>query len=246
MPLAMSSGESRPIENETLHIARLASTGRMALACAIQLHGLLDFAAASTLRLSHTGADRGARLLEEIRKVLVSASDITRQLLTAARRPEDAVMRVDLAELVDEMRPILGLIAGPDTFAAVVRDSVGAVILGNRGALEQVLVNLLVCEPGVKKTGRITISSGVVDWPGGEADDGTLLPPGVYAQLAVSDERCTMPPPPVDMRCDVCGTVPAIGLPLVAAIARAHGGGLVFHRTPSGALEHRVLFPAAT
>jgi hypothetical protein len=223
-------------QEETFEVARLASTGRLALACALHLHQLLERATAAALR---AGLDSGDAV--ELRGLLVRSKEVTRQLLTIGGRPPADSTLVDLGELLEEMRPLIAMIAGPDAFVVVVRDVAGVVALAERGALEQIVLNL-VCRATTGTRGRrIAVTSGRVEWAGGALPSGEVIAAGAYATLTISDE--------LDRRSDVfvapcatCGHVPALGLSIVAAIARASGGALIVH-DDAGAIEHRVLIP---
>lgn len=223
--------------SDALRLARLASTGRLALACALELRRLLGVAAGNAAAVA--GTERSTQL----REALGSAGDITRRLLTAAQRPSTTEI-IDLGDLVEEMRGLFGILAGADSVVVVVRGIAHVRVVANRGDLEQILVNLIDAPSDESGPRRITITSGVVDGP-------SAIPPGVpplqtrpHALLSVTDDLRTQTTPPTST-CARCGAVLGLGLPLVRAIASAHQGRLEVVSGSDGGVEYRVLLPLA-
>lgn len=218
--------------SDAFRIARLASTSRLALACARLVRHLLNQALG---RISRAPGIRAA----ELHDTLSSAGDITLKLLTiSSHRPECEATAVDLGDLVEEMRDLVGVLAGPETVVVSVRDAGEVHVRANRGDLEELVLNLVELTHEAQSR-RITITSGLVDWPGDEQ-----LVAGRHAMLAVSDDRriqavATAAP------CPTCGAVSALGLPLVRAIAASCGGVLVIVAATDGSVEHRVVLPVA-
>lgn len=216
---------------DAFRIARLASTSRLALACAKLVRHLLNQALG---RIARAPGSRAA----ELHDMLSSAGDITRKLLTISHRPEGEATSIDLGDLVEDLRDFVGVLAGPETVVVSVRHAGEVHVRANRGDLEELVLNLVEL-PHEAQSRRITITSGLVDWPGDEQ-----LVAGRHAMLAVSDDRriqavATAAP------CPTCGAVSALGLPLVRAIAASCGGVLVIVAATDGSVEHRVVLPVA-
>ena len=222
--------------SDALRLARLASTGRLALACALELRRLLSVAAGNAAAVP--GTERSTQL----REALGSAGDITRRLLTAAQRPSTTEI-IDLGDLVEEMRGLFGILAGADSVVVVVRGITRVRVVANRGDLEQILVNLIDAPGEDSGPRRITITSGVVDGPSA-APGVPPLPTRPYALLSVTDDQRAQAGPQTST-CARCGAVPALGLPLVRAIASAHQGRLEVVPGSDGEVEYRVLLPLA-
>jgi signal transduction histidine kinase len=217
---------------DAFRIARLASTSRLALACARLVRHFLNQALG---RIARAPGIRAA----ELHDTLSSAGDVTLKLLTiSSHRPECDPTSVDLGDLVEEMRDLVGVLAGPEAVVVSVRDAVGVHVWANRGDLEQLVLNLIEL-PHEAQSRRITITSGLVDWAGDER-----LAAGCHAMLSVSDDR-RVQAVAIAEPCPTCGAVSAVGLPLVRAIAAACGGALVIVGGTDGGVEHRVLLPVA-
>jgi signal transduction histidine kinase len=224
--------------SDVLRLARLASTGRLALVYALELRRLLGLAWGSMAAVEQSipGA-------AQMRDALGSASDITRRLLIAAQRPT-ATEVIDLGDLVEEIHDLFGIIAGPGAVVVIVRDSARVRTLANRGDLEQILVNLIEtrCDTAAGPR-RITITSGIIDSPAWATLAGARLG-GTCALLSVVDDQRTHVTSPRST-CARCGAVPALGLPLVQAIASAHNGAVRVQPGADGGVEYRVLLPLA-
>lgn len=217
-------------------MARLASTGRLAVACALELRELLSRASAGL------AAAPGSQASAQLRDVFDSASEITRRLLTAAQRPPTTEI-IDLGDLVEDMRRLLGILAGSHAVVVIVRGITHVRVVANRGDLEQILVNLIDA-PCAAPAGprRLTITSGVVEAPA--AAHGVRQPAAPQALLSVIDDLRSHAASPAPT-CGRCGAVPALGVPLVRAIADAHRGRLVVAPASGGDIEYRVLLPLA-
>lgn len=222
--------------SDALRLARLASTGRLALACALELRRLLSLAT------GNAAAAPGSERSTQLREVLGSAGDITRRLLTAGQRPSTTEI-IDLGDLVEEMRGLFGILAGPGAVVVIVRGNARVRVVANRGDLEQILVNLIDSPADAAITRRITITSDVVDGPVGAPPGMPPIAARPGALLSVTDDlRAPLASP--TSACARCGAVPALGLPLVRAMASAHQGRLVV--VPGdGGVEYRVLLPLA-
>ena len=223
--------------SDALRLARLASTGRLAVACALELRRLLSLASGSAA--AAPGSERAALL----REALGSAGDITRRLLTAAQRPSTTEI-IDLGDMVEAMRGLFGVLAGPGAVVVIVRGNTRVRVVANRGDLEQILINLIDVREDVAGPRRIAITSGVIDGPAGDPPGVPPLAARPYALLSVTDDQRTQPASPTSA-CARCGAVPALGLPLVRAMASAHHGRLVVVPGIDGGVEYRVLLPLA-
>jgi hypothetical protein len=200
------------------------------MACARELHRLLGLCRS---RMSPLG----------LRALLGNAADITRSLLTTAQRPVTEAATIELGELVEELRPLVAVLAGTDAIVVAVRDAGRVRTVANRSDLEQILINLVEtpCESDVPGR-RITITSGIVDWPGGATAGGELAA-GRFALLSIiNDHRAATAS---IQPCARCGGLSAIGPSLASAIASARNGGLVAVPCADGGVDYRALLPLA-
>jgi signal transduction histidine kinase len=122
---------------------------------------------------------------------------------------------------------------------------------GDRGRIEQALMNLVVnARDAMEGAGRITVSTTRAPWPGGTTTCGARLEAGVYAVLCVVDEG-----PGVELHArarlfepfyttkGAAGT--GLGLPIVADVAHAAGGGVVVEEASGRGTSFRLLLPIA-
>src|SRR5581483_1224420 len=128
-------------EAELERAQRLDALGRLAPGIAHDFNNLLQviggYGAALRDRL-------GAAEAEEICKASARAAELTRQLLSFARR-ETAERRVlDANEVVADVATMLDRVIGEHVRLRIEADERGCGVLGDRAELEQVLVNLAV------------------------------------------------------------------------------------------------------
>ena len=116
------------------------------------------------------------------------ASSLTRQLLAFGRGQEPGREAIDLNKVVSNMEPLLRRLVGEYIEVVVVTGDDLHLVQGNRGQLEQIILDLAVnARETMPQTGRITIETrniqldeAFVHWhPGAK--------PGEYVMLAVLD-----------------------------------------------------------
>jgi CheY-like chemotaxis protein/two-component sensor histidine kinase len=129
-----------------------------------------------------------AQTLTDVAKAADSAAMLTRQLLAFSRRQIIEPRNVDLNELVENLRKMLGRLVGEDiTLVVKLRDGLGAVKV-DPSQFEQVVVNLVVNgRDATGSGGRIVIETDNVELDENSCQRRTNLVPGPYVMLAVSD-----------------------------------------------------------
>ena len=210
--------------SDVLHLARLASTGRLAVACAHELHRLFDL--------------RGANAIG-------NATDVTRSLLTAAHRPIADATLVDLGDLIEEMRPLFAILAGPDAIVVIVREAAGARTVASAAAISKT-------DPGQPDRAVVRGTGGRAP-PGdrsrhrglaGRRDRGRYADRRRTLRAARGHRRSPRPRArPRRALPALAAALASIGLTLVSAIASACGGGLIAVPGADGRVDHHVLLP---
>jgi signal transduction histidine kinase len=82
--------------------------------------------------------------VREIRSAAERAAGLTRELLTCARRHASPPASVDLHDLLASLEARIGRIAGESVQVELTLGATGAHVLGDRGDLEQTLINLAI------------------------------------------------------------------------------------------------------
>jgi hypothetical protein len=126
--------------------------------------------------------------LREIMKAGDRAATVTRQLLAFGRRAESRRRSVNLAHFVAEVEPVLRRLLGEDRRLVMLAEASPRVWV-DPGQLEHVLVNLgLNARDATPPGGTITLSTTAATLPHAvPAADGSMIPAGPYATLAMCD-----------------------------------------------------------
>jgi PAS domain S-box-containing protein len=223
----------KALERQFRQSEQLEATGRLAGGIAHDFNNLLGTIMTSAgLLVDELPAGSGAR--EDAEAIIIAvrrAGELTRQLLTLARRKSPQTTRIDLPALVATLEETARA-AAPNilvSFARVV-DSLEVIADTDdlRDALQCLITNAIEAMPTggtlSVETQRVTLL---------EADAATAqLPPGEYAMIAVSDSGVGMP---ADVMSNCFAPYfttkqqkknPGLGLATVFAIARQCAGGI--------------------
>ena len=177
------------------------------------------------------------------------AAAVTRRLLTFARRQPGEPTLVDANALVLELDKLLRRLLGANIELVVVPvDGLGPVFV-DPGALEQVLMNLVInARDAMPEGGRLAIQ--VQQRLLGTGDEGGL-PGGTYLELSVSDSGCGMDQGVLARLFEPFFTTKApgrgtgLGLATAQTIVHAARGTIRVESEPGLGSTFRVLLPRA-
>ncbi len=180
----------RHLEAQLRQAQRIDAVGQLAGGIAHDFNNLLTTILGSAdLLLELLPPDHpGREEAHECRKAAMRAAELTRQLLAFSRRQVLAPRVLHLNDVVADMDKMLRRLIGEhiDLRTALAHD-LGAV-RADPGQLEQVVVNLVVnARDAMSSGGNLTIATANADLTeaGGGAE--TLMAPGAYVVLSVSD-----------------------------------------------------------
>jgi PAS domain S-box-containing protein len=186
----------------------------------------------------------------EIRRVADRATELTRQLLTFARRQPSQPQPTDLNGVVRDVERLLRRLVRADIALELeLADSVPAAMV-DRGQLEQVLVNLVVnARDAIREGGRISIRTALVELDTAYREHGFDLSPGAYVQLAISDTGCGMSSEVQNKMFEPFYTTKSegtgLGLPTVYGIVRQAGGHISVYSEEGMGTTMKVFIPVA-
>jgi PAS domain S-box-containing protein len=196
-----------------------------------------------------------AQQREMARDILVAATrsaELTRKLLSFARRGQAQRMPVDVHALVAEVCAVLRRSIDRRISVSTRLTAPAAVVLGDSAELQNALLNLaLNARDAMPAGGRLSIETQSA-WISAE-DSGTLfgLAPGRYLQVAVSDTGIGMPRE-VQARLfepffttKPLGQGTGMGLASVYGAVRAHGGNISVYSEPGKGSSFRLYLPLA-
>ena len=248
---AILNAERRSLEIQLQHTDRLETVGRLAGGIAHDFNNLLtaiDAAAALAQDSVRAGEAVGVDLLEEISEATSRASQLTKQLLTFARRQPARFTEVDISKVVLRSRRMLRRLIGEDVHIAwsVVEEPL--IVVADPAQFEQVLVNLVV---NARDSGGSNIRVATSRWrpQGAEA---ARLEEKTFACLEVSDDGSGMPPDVVARVFEPFFTTKGaakgsgLGLATSYGIVRQASGDIRVESAVGQGTTFRVLWPMAT
>ncbi len=182
--------------------------------------------------------------LEQVREASDRAAQLTRQLLVFGRGEPGKRMLFDLNHTTREMIKMLGRIIGPQVTIDFQPSARPAEIVGDRGQIEQILLNLCVnARDAMAQGGALRI----VVQPA--AGNGEAEPPGV--ELIVSDTGAGMDKATLSRIYEPFFTTKppgrgtGLGLAVVYSVVQQHQGRIDVESEPGRGTTFTIRFPAA-
>ena len=193
---------------------------------------------------------RQARLLARSQEAVGHAVDLARRLLAFGREHPYRAEALDLAQVVNDMLPLIAHGLGARMTMALAPAEVALPIRSDRHSIEQALMNLCVnARDACQGHGRIDVALGLEDVAAGQ--DGTLRRAGGrYAYVEVRDDGCGMDAatrarifePFFTTKPEGMGT--GLGLAQVSGLMRQSEGFATVWSEPGQGACVRLYFPA--
>jgi len=180
----------RQSEEQFRQAQKMEAVGRLAGGVAHDFNNLLTairgYSDLLLLRLDACSPYR--KDVEEIHKAGERASTLTQQLLAFSRKQVLQPKVLDLNEVVAGMEEMLGRMIGENIdLITVLRPDLWSVKV-DKGQLEQVLMNLVVnAQDAIDGRGKVTVETGNVFLDDDYVSLHSVVTPGAYVMLAVSD-----------------------------------------------------------
>jgi signal transduction histidine kinase/CheY-like chemotaxis protein len=185
----------------------------------------------------------------EIKRAAERATELTRQLLTFARRQPTQPVALDVNETVQTLEKMLRRLLPTDIRLDIIVDDVAPVFV-DPTQFEQVVVNLVVnARDAMADGGAVTIRTAPFQLDESYTAQGINLPPGEYVQLTVSDTGRGMS---ADVKRHIFepffttkteGT--GLGLPTVYGIVQQARGCVSVYSDEGVGTTFKVYFPVA-
>ena len=256
----MNAELSRRVEHETsermaaqaelFQLQKMETIGELTGGIAHDFNNLLTVVISGMQVLSQVREpERRARLLRRMEEAAWRGADLTRRLLTFARRQPLQPDRVDLASHFGSFRDLLVHSLREDIAVETALAPELWPVEANIGALELALLNLTVnARDAMPRGGRLTIAAhNHTILPGRESVLG--LEPGEYVALRVSDTGTGMTRDVQDRAFEPffttkdSGQGSGLGLAQVYGFARQSGGTTWLDSTPGEGTSVHVLLP---
>ena len=249
--LLQADAERQSLQDRLHQSQRLESVGQLAGGVAHDFNNLLAVILNYAAFVAARTDDKQARAdIQQVIEAAGRAADLTKQLLIFARRETVQRRPVVLKDIVADISTMLSRSLGDHINIVVRADADTPAFLGDRGQVEQVLVNLAVnARDAMPDGGTLMIETGSVDVDQQYAHSHPGLEPGHYTTLTVSDTGEGMAPevathifePFFTTKQPGHGT--GLGLSTVYGIVTEAGGAVTAYSEPGIGTTFRVYFP---
>jgi signal transduction histidine kinase len=245
--------ERREMERMLLQSQKLEAVGKLAGGIAHDFNNLLAVIAGNAGLLANRmdQADPKQALLGEITGACKRAASLTQQLLTFSRAQVVAREIVDLNDVVSTLGRMLGRVIGEEIELRVRLMHSAALVHGDRGQLEQVVMNLIVnARDAMPNGGVLTVETFDASSAEPRATGMGKLPAGSYVALRVADNGTGMDSATQERIFDPFfstkeGKGTGLGLSTVYGIVKESGGGISVTSAAGEGSTFVVYFPRA-
>jgi len=242
------------LQDQFLQAQKMESIGRLAGGVAHDFNNKLGVILGRTelILLSLEPTDPLYPDLEEVQKAAVGSADLTRQLLSFARKQTISPRVLDLNDTVEGMLKMLRRLIGEDIDLAWKADTKLWPVRMDPAQVDQLLANLCVnARDAISGVGKVTIETENMV-PG--RDYAAIHPdftPGDYVMLAVSDNGCGMDRESRErvfepfFTTKEVGMGTGLGLSTVYGVVKQNQGFINVYSEPGEGTTFRIYIPRA-
>jgi nitrogen-specific signal transduction histidine kinase/CheY-like chemotaxis protein len=243
--------EERTLEAQLQRAQKLDAIGRLAGGVAHDFNNLLTVMQGITEALGQELQSPSARLeLEDLRRAVQQATELTRSLLTFSRRTPVTVGQVDLNTVVARSQRLLERVLGKGVSLSAQLAPEACLVNADGDHLEQVVVNLVMnARDAMPQGGPIEVATRHLELRPGAPELHADQAPGRWVELSVTD-RGTGIPLAVQPRVfepffstKTAGRGTGLGLAMVYGVVKQAGGVVSFDTALGQGTTFRVLLP---
>jgi len=246
--------ERRALEEQYQQSQKMEAIGRLAAGVAHDFNNLLTviLGFCEMLLADLDAADPHRADIAEIEKAGARAAGLTRQLLIFSRKEIIQPTLLDLNVVVADMRVMLGRLIGEDVVVVLALGRAVAHVIGDRGQVEQIVLNLAVnARDAMPKGGTLTIKTANVEPDECRAKAHFAVAPGPCVALTMTDTGTGIAP---DVRARLfepffttkgVGKGTGLGLATVQSIVTRSGGSVTVDSEVGKGTSFTVYLPQA-
>ncbi|MES2306628.1 MAG: PAS domain S-box protein [Gemmatimonadota bacterium] len=254
LSVATDITERRSLEAQLVQSQKMEAIGQLAGGVAHDFNNLL------TAIIGHADLVRDSLVdteavedIDEIRRAAQRASDLTRQLLTFARKNQVKPSVVDLNDMVHRTQRMLGRLLGEQIVIVTQTASDLPPVTIDPGQIEQVLVNLAVNARDAMPTGgQLIIETHATELGEEYTREHPEVQPGKYAMIALTDTGTGIPAESLSRVFEPFFTTKGVGqgtglgLAICYGIIREAGGHISLYSEAGRGTTVRVYLPRAS
>ena len=182
--------EHRELEALLRHSQKMDAIGQLAGGVAHDFNNILTVIQGHTaLLIAGGGGPQGDQdSIRQIAEAASRAAGLTRQLLAFSRKQVIQAITLDVNEVVSNLSRMLQRILGEDVSLTVVPSPRPALVHGDAGMMEQIVLNLAVnARDAMPDGGRLTIATSLEQIDAAVARENPEASPGRFVRLSVTD-----------------------------------------------------------
>ena len=227
--------EHKELEALVRHSQKMDAIGQLAGGVAHDFNNILTVIQGHTaLLIAGGGGQQGDQdSIRQIGEAAARAAGLTRQLLAFSRKQVIQATTLDLNEVVSNMFRMLQRILGEDVTLTVEPSPRPALVHGDAGMMEQIVLNLAVnARDAMPGGGRLTITTSIEQVGAAFVRDDPEATPGRFVRLSVIDSGCGIAPDHLSRIFEPFFTTKSVhkgtglGLATVYGIVKQHRGWL--------------------
>jgi two-component system, cell cycle sensor histidine kinase and response regulator CckA len=217
--------ERRQLEDQLRQSQKLEAVGQLAGGVAHDFNNLLmvisGYCAAAQEEIA---GGPGSSDLGEVQRAAERASQLTGQLLAFSRRQVLTPVQLNLSVVATELMPMLRRLIAEDVEIVLHAEPDVPPVLGDRGQIEQIIVNLAINARDAMPTGgTLTIETRTIDLDDQYAAQHLDVEPGRYVRLSVTDTGSGIDPETAAHIFEPFFTTKAVGQGTGLGLATVHG-----------------------
>ncbi|CAO3431890.1 response regulator [Azospirillum endophyticum] len=250
--------ETRLAQRQLAHAQKMEMVGQLTGGIAHDFNNMLMVVIGSLERLvpGLAGDPKAAKRAEMALQAALRCSDMTRRLLTFARRQQLHPEPVDLGALVAGMGELMERTLGGGVAIAIEAQPADAEPLWtasvDRSQAESALLNLVInARDAMPGGGTLRIRTENTRFAQPLTAHGMSVPAGDYILLSVSDSGCGMAPEVLERAFEPffttkeAGKGTGLGLAMIHGFVKQSGGAICIDSTPGAGTTFRLYLPRA-